>query len=282
LVETALAVSGRIDVCVNNAGVASAGPERQAELDTFSAVMRVNVEAVFALTQAVAEHMLAAGSGAIVNVSSMFGLVAATPVPDAPYVASKTALNGLTRELANQWAGKGVRVNAIAPGWFSTEMNSELIDDERGARWLARQCPMGRPGREHELDGVLLFLASDASSYCTGQVIAVEAERDHELGQWLAMASRVPIGQLRVVLGAEAMEEVVALASGVPRDEVRLELGHTAARRARELLLAPDRGEPEVRGEQPEHAFGLGSVETLEVLEQHGTVDPAREQLRPV
>jgi NAD(P)-dependent dehydrogenase (short-subunit alcohol dehydrogenase family) len=174
LVETALAVSGRIDVCVNNAGVASGDSEQQAELDTFSAVMRVNVEAVFALTQAVAAHMLAAGSGAIVNVSSMFGLVAATPVPDAPYVTSKTALNGLTRELANQWAGKGVRVNAIAPGWFSTEMNSELIDDERGARWLARQCPMGRPGREHELDGVLLFLASDASSYCTGQVIAVD------------------------------------------------------------------------------------------------------------
>jgi hypothetical protein len=174
LVETALDVAGRIDVCVNNAGIASGDPEQQATLETFSAVMRVNVEAVFALTHAVAQHMIARGSGSVVNVSSMFGLVAATPVPDAPYVASKSAINGLTRELANQWGPHGVRVNAIAPGWFATEMNAELIDDERSLRWLQRQCPMGRPGLEHELDGILLFLASDASSYCTGQVIVID------------------------------------------------------------------------------------------------------------
>jgi NAD(P)-dependent dehydrogenase (short-subunit alcohol dehydrogenase family) len=174
LVATALALDGRIDVCVNNAGIASGGPEQQRSLETFSSVMAVNVEAVFALTQDVAEHMLARGSGSVLNVSSMFGLVASTPVADAPYVASKTALNGLTRELANQWGARGVRVNAIAPGWFETEMNAPLLQDERSLRWLERQCPMGRPGREHELDGVLLFLASDASSYCTGQVIAVD------------------------------------------------------------------------------------------------------------
>lgn len=174
LVETALEIAGRVDVCVNNAGIASGGPEQQGTLAAFSAVMRVNVEAVFALTQAVGAHMVARGSGSVINVSSMFGLVASTPVPDAPYVASKSALNGLTRELANQWAPHGVRVNAIAPGWFATEMSSELIDDERARRWLERQCPMGRPGLEHELDGILLFLASDASSYCTGQVIAID------------------------------------------------------------------------------------------------------------
>jgi NAD(P)-dependent dehydrogenase (short-subunit alcohol dehydrogenase family) len=174
LVATALGLAGHVDICVNNAGVASGGPERQRELSTFSEVMSVNVDAVFALTQAVAEHMLARGSGSVINVSSMFGLVASTPVADAPYVASKSALNGLTRELASQWASRGVRVNAIAPGWFATEMNGELLGDERSLRWLQRQCPMGRPGREHELDGILLFLASDASSYCTGQVIAVD------------------------------------------------------------------------------------------------------------
>jgi NAD(P)-dependent dehydrogenase (short-subunit alcohol dehydrogenase family) len=174
LVSTALELAGRIDICVNNAGIASGGPDRQGEVETFNSVMRVNVEAAFALSQLVAEHMLARGSGSVINVSSMFGIVASTPVADAPYVASKTALNGLTRELANQWAPDGVRVNAIAPGWFATEMNSELMEDERSLRWLERQCPMGRPGREHELDGVLLFLASDASSYCTGQVIAVD------------------------------------------------------------------------------------------------------------
>jgi NAD(P)-dependent dehydrogenase (short-subunit alcohol dehydrogenase family) len=104
----------------------------------------------------------------------MFGSVASAPVPDAGYVASKSAVNGLTRELAAQWAVDGVRVNAIAPGWFPSELTAELLDDERSRRWLERQCPMGRPGRIDELDGVLLFLASDASSYCTGQVITVD------------------------------------------------------------------------------------------------------------
>jgi NAD(P)-dependent dehydrogenase (short-subunit alcohol dehydrogenase family) len=174
LVQTALSIDGRIDVCVNNAGIGSGGPERQSTLEAFRAVMEVNVEAVFALTQSVGAHMVERGSGSVINVSSMFGLVAATPVADAPYVASKSAVNGLTRELANQWAPHGVRVNAIAPGWFATEMNNELLEDERSLRWLERQCPMGRPGREYELDGILLFLASDASSYCTGQVIAVD------------------------------------------------------------------------------------------------------------
>jgi NAD(P)-dependent dehydrogenase (short-subunit alcohol dehydrogenase family) len=174
LVATALSVDDRIDICVNNAGIASGGAEHQGGPDTFSAVMRVNVDAVFGLTQEIGRHMLARGAGSVINISSMFGIVASTPVPDAPYVASKTALNGLTRELANQWAGRGVRVNAIAPGWFATEMNAGLLEDERSARWLQRQCPMGRPGREHELDGILLFLASDASTYCTGQVIAID------------------------------------------------------------------------------------------------------------
>jgi NAD(P)-dependent dehydrogenase (short-subunit alcohol dehydrogenase family) len=165
---------GRVDVCVNNAGISSGGPERQATLESFRSVLCVNVEALFAVSQAVAPHMRAAGSGSVINVSSMFGSVASAPVPDAGYVASKSAVNGLTRELAAQWAPDGVRVNAIAPGWFPSEMTEELLADERSRRWFERQCPMGRPGRIDELDGVLLFLASDASSYCTGQVITVD------------------------------------------------------------------------------------------------------------
>ena len=174
VVGTAVDRFGRIDVCVNNAGTSSGGPERQAELDSFRAVVRLNLEAVFGMCQLVAEHMRARRSGSIVNIGSMFGHVASTPVPDAGYAASKAAVNGLTRELANQWAADGVRVNAIAPGWFPSEMTDELLADERSRRWLERQCPMGRIGRVDELDGILLFLASDASSYCTGQVIAVD------------------------------------------------------------------------------------------------------------
>ena len=174
LVATTLERFGRVDVLVNNAGMSSGGPEAQASLEVFRSVLALNLEAVFALSQVVAEPMRAQGSGSIVNISSMFSLVASVPVPDAGYVASKSALNGLTRELATQWGVDGVRVNAIAPGWFLTEMTTELFEDEKTQRWLARQLALGRPGQIEELDGVLLFLASDASSYCTGQVIAVD------------------------------------------------------------------------------------------------------------
>lgn len=174
LVETTLERFGRVDVCVNNAGASSGGPERQASLDTFRSVLRLNLDAVFALSQAVAQPMRDRGSGSVINISSMFGLVASAPVPDAGYVASKSAVNGLTRELAAQWARDGVRVNAIAPGFFASEMTAELLEDERSKRWFERMCPMGRPGRPDELDGILLFLASDASSYCTGQIFAID------------------------------------------------------------------------------------------------------------
>jgi NAD(P)-dependent dehydrogenase (short-subunit alcohol dehydrogenase family) len=174
LIETALERFGRIDTCVNNAGVSSGGDDRQATLDGFRSVLRVNLEALYAVSLAASKPMREQRGGSVINISSMFGSVAAAPVPDAGYVASKSAVDGLTRELAVQWAPEGVRVNAIAPGFFPSEMTSGLFEDERGRRWLERQCPMGRPGRIDELDGVLLFLASDASSYCTGQVITID------------------------------------------------------------------------------------------------------------
>jgi NAD(P)-dependent dehydrogenase (short-subunit alcohol dehydrogenase family) len=174
LVETTLERFGRVDVCVNNAGVSSGGDERQASLEGFRSVLNVNLESVFGLAQAVSGPMRAQGSGSVINVSSMFSFIASAPVPDAGYVASKAAVNGLTRELASQWGPDGVRVNAIAPGWFPSELTAELLADDSTKRWFARNCPLGRPGRVDELDGVLLFLASDASTYCTGQVIVVD------------------------------------------------------------------------------------------------------------
>jgi hypothetical protein len=171
LVDDVVELHGRIDVCVNNAGISSDGAS---DPDSFERVLEVNVRSVFALSQLVAEPMLQQGRGSIVNISSMFGIVASSPVPEAAYVASKAAVNGLTRELGAQWAAAGVRVNALAPGWFPTDMNAELFADERTANWVARTCPMGRVGRPDELDGALLFLASDASSYCTGQVIVID------------------------------------------------------------------------------------------------------------
>lgn len=174
LLTQAMALTGSVDILVNNAGIGSDGKLEQTQLESLQRVLAVNVEAVFSLSQMVGAHMLERESGTVINISSMFGQVAATPIADAPYVTSKSALNGLTRELANQWAPHGVRVNAVAPGWFVTEMNSELLESEGGVNFLSRQCPMRRAGREHELDGILLFLASDASTYCTGQIIAVD------------------------------------------------------------------------------------------------------------
>jgi NAD(P)-dependent dehydrogenase (short-subunit alcohol dehydrogenase family) len=174
LVATTLERFGRVDVCVNNAGSSSGGPDRQATVEGFRDVLRLNLEAVYGLSLAVSGPMRAQKSGSVINVSSMFSFIASAPVPDAGYVATKSGVNGLTRELANQWAADGVRVNAIAPGWFPSEMTTELLEDESAQRWFVRMCPMRRPGRIDELDGVLLFLASDASSYCTGQVITVD------------------------------------------------------------------------------------------------------------
>ncbi|MGH7899076.1 MAG: SDR family NAD(P)-dependent oxidoreductase, partial [Candidatus Binatia bacterium] len=108
------------------------------------------------------------------------GLVASTPVKQASYCASKGGVVALTRELAVQWGRKGVRVNALAPAWFPTEMTDVMFTSERSTQWIDTTTPIGRGGREHELDGALLFLASDASSYVTGVTLPVD-------GGWTAI-----------------------------------------------------------------------------------------------
>jgi NAD(P)-dependent dehydrogenase (short-subunit alcohol dehydrogenase family) len=115
-----------------------------------------------------------------VNVASIWGLVGVGQIPEAGYAASKGGLVNLTRELAAQWARKGVRVNTLAPGWFPSEMTAEMFADESSRKWIASRAPMGRAGEPHELDGALLFLASDASSYVTGAVLPVD-------GGWTAI-----------------------------------------------------------------------------------------------
>lgn len=169
-------VSGRsFSVLVNNAGIGVTGPAESESLDDFNRVLDVNLTAVFHLSQLAARHFLAGGDGSIVNVASMLGLVASAPINQASYVASKGAVVALTRELGCQWARRGVRVNALAPGWFLSEMTAEkMFEDERSMSFLTRNCPMGRGGEADELDGALLFLASGASTYVTGQTLAVD------------------------------------------------------------------------------------------------------------
>jgi hypothetical protein len=165
---------GRLDILVNNAGISRIAPAEQEELDAFREVVELNLIAQFALTQLAARIMLATGSGSIINIASISALVGVGQLPQAAYAASKGALVSMTRELAAQWARRGVRVNALAPGWFPTELTQEFFRDERSLAWLHRRVPMGRAGSASELDGALLFLASDASSYVTGQVIAID------------------------------------------------------------------------------------------------------------
>lgn len=175
LIDAAVAVGdGRLDVLVNNAGISVIGPAETESFEQFQQVVDVNLNAVFLLSQLAYEPMVASGGGSIVNVSSMLGLVAATPVKQASYCASKGAVVNLTRELGAQWGRRGVRVNALAPGWFRSEMTDVMWGDEASEAYVRRGAPLGREGHEHELDGALLFLAGDASSYVIGQTLAVD------------------------------------------------------------------------------------------------------------
>jgi NAD(P)-dependent dehydrogenase (short-subunit alcohol dehydrogenase family) len=175
VVNGALGKYGRVDVLVNNAGMVDAAPAIDESLDLFKDVIAVNVVAPFALAQRAARAMLDGDEGgAIVNIASILGLRGVGQIPQAGYAASKGGIVNLTRELGAQWARKGIRVNAIAPGWFESEMTSDMFSEESGHKWVARRAPMGRHGKAGELDGALLYLASDASSYVTGQILAVD------------------------------------------------------------------------------------------------------------
>jgi NAD(P)-dependent dehydrogenase (short-subunit alcohol dehydrogenase family) len=141
--------------------------------------MEVNTTAVWHLSKLCGAVMTAKGSGAIVNVASMLGFVGGTPVKQANYAASKGAVINLTRELALQWARKGVRVNALCPGWFPSEMTDGMESDPGSQRYITLNSPMPRMGHPHELDGPLLLLASGAGGFMTGHSLVVD-------GGWLA------------------------------------------------------------------------------------------------
>ena len=176
LVAATLAHFGQVDVLVNNAGMSDPTPALDETTEHFTATLRVNLIAPFELARDCAQAMTSVGrGGTIVNVASIWGIVGVGQIPEAGYAASKGGLINLTRELAAQWARKGVRVNSLAPGWFRTEMTDGMMfGDERAERWMRQRTPMGRGGNEDELDGALLFLASDASSFVTGQVLCVD------------------------------------------------------------------------------------------------------------
>jgi NAD(P)-dependent dehydrogenase (short-subunit alcohol dehydrogenase family) len=174
LIAAGMEKTGHLDVLVNAAGVAPPEDEEIESPDLFRQVLEVNAVGLYSCARAAARVMLARGAGSIVNVASISGLVAGDG-PDTPsYAASKGAVVNLTRELAVRWAPRGVRVNAVAPGWFPSEMTAETLSSESGLQFVNDRTPLGRPGRSNELDGALLFLASEASSYVTGHTLVVD------------------------------------------------------------------------------------------------------------
>jgi len=174
LVNAAADAHGRVDVIVANAGVTEVTPATRETPARFAEVVNVDLVAPFELAQASVPHLRAVGGGSIINIASAAGFRVSPLLPQASYVASKTGLIGLTRELAMQWARYGIRVNALCPGMFPSEMTALLVDNDDIRKPFESSLPLKRIGEIHELDGALAFLASDASSYMTGQTLVVD------------------------------------------------------------------------------------------------------------
>lgn len=169
--EYAISQFGRLDVLINNAGIGTAVPALRESPEEFQAVLDVNLSGAYWMAQAAARVMRPGST--IINISSVLGLMKSY-APQAAYAASKAGLIGLTRDLSQQWAGrKGIRVNAVAPGYFATELTASVPKGPLHD-FIARSSPLARMGEQHELDGVIIFLASDASTYITGTTIAVD------------------------------------------------------------------------------------------------------------
>ena len=169
---------GRLDVLVNNAGTCDDGPLEQQSLDDLRRVIEVNLISVMDLCRLAADPLRAAPAASVINVASIYGIVASRS-PMAAYNATKAGLINLTRHLAAVWGQDGVRVNALAPGYFPTELTGFLAD-RAFAQSIRDHTLLGRTPEPDELDGPLLFLATDASSYVTGQALIID-------GGWTAV-----------------------------------------------------------------------------------------------
>jgi 2-dehydro-3-deoxy-D-gluconate 5-dehydrogenase len=168
---------GRLDILVNNAGTIRRAPAAETTSEDFDAVLDVNLTGLWALSQAAGRVMLAQGSGKIINIASVLSFQGGVRVP--AYTASKHAVAGLTKALANEWAARGVNVNAIAPGYMSTDNTQALRDDPQRSRQILDRIPAERWGTPADLIGAAIFLASRASDYMHGHVLVID-------GGWLA------------------------------------------------------------------------------------------------
>ena len=169
--------AGRVDILVNNAGTIRRHPATDYPMDAWDAVIRTNLDSAWLLSQQLGRRMIERGSGKIINIASLLSFSGGITVP--AYTASKHAVAGLTKALANEWGRHGVQVNAIAPGYFRTDNTQRLQDDPVRSQEISGRIPAGRWGEPSDIGGAVVFLASSASDYVTGHVLVVD-------GGWMA------------------------------------------------------------------------------------------------
>lgn len=177
VMQQALACSGRVDILINNAGIIRRTPAAQHASKDWHDVLDINLNSVFFLCQLAGRHMIERGSGKIINIASMLTYQGGINVPG--YTASKHAVAGITKALANEWASKGIQINAIAPGYMATDNTAPIRADENRANAILERIPAGRWGTPEDVKGPAIFLASSASDYLNGHVLCVD-------GGWMA------------------------------------------------------------------------------------------------
>jgi len=176
IVDATITEFGKIDILISNAGTIRRAPAVDFPAEDWQAVIDINLTSVFRLAQEAGKHMLAQGSGKIVNIASLLSFQGGITVP--AYTAAKSAVAGLTKALANEWASNGVNVNAIAPGYIATDNTTALRADETRNRQILERIPAGRWGDADDIAGAAVFLSSNASNYVNGHVLVVD-------GGWL-------------------------------------------------------------------------------------------------
>ncbi|WP_263772980.1 SDR family oxidoreductase [Propionivibrio soli] len=164
--------NGAIDILINNAGIQRRAPLDEFPSENWHALINANLNSVFYVSQAVAKHMIPRRRGKIINICSVQSQLGRPTI--APYTATKGAVAMLTKGMCADWAKYGIQANGLAPGYFETEMNKALVENEEFSAWLYKRTPAGRWGKVEELNGAAIFLASDASSFVNGQVIYVD------------------------------------------------------------------------------------------------------------